>query len=294
MNHSIGNERIGITVSTKGAELQSLLDKKSGTEYMWSGDPKFWGKKSPVLFPIVGTLKDNTYFFHHKSYQLHRHGFARDKEFLLKKQTKHSLLFSITSDESTFEVYPFEFEFHIQYVIKEAELSVTYIVKNISTEIIFFSVGGHPAFKVPMFEGDEYTDYKLIFDSKEKTVRWPITEDGLIGTTPTPFLNGCDTIQLNKDLFQNDAIVLKNLKSENVRLISTKSNRGINFNFAAFPYLGIWAAKNADFVCIEPWCGIADNVNTNQTLVNKEGINYLSGDCFWERKWCVTIIDAEQ
>lgn len=293
MNHSIENERISVSVSEKGAELQSFFDKRSGTEYMWSGDPDFWGKKSPVLFPIVGTLKDNKYFFYHKSYELPRHGFARDKEFLLKEKTEKSLLFSITNDESTFSVYPFEFEFLIKYEIDGGELSVTYIIKNTSSETIFFSVGGHPAFKVPMFEGDEYSDYKLVFESKETVPRWPISKDGLIETSPTPFLDNSDTIALTKDLFQKDAIVLKNLKSDSVKLISAKTNSGINFNFAAFPYLGIWAAKNADFVCIEPWCGIADSVNSNQTLVNKEGINQLCGDCLWERKWCVSVIDGE-
>lgn len=294
MNHTIENERIRVTVSTKGAELQSLSDKQSGIEYIWNGDPKFWSKRSPVLFPIVGTLKDNTYFFSHKSYKLPRHGFARDKEFSLVESTESSLLFSIKSDESTLAVYPFHFEFLIQYQINKVELGVTYIVKNPTSETIFFSVGGHPAFNVPMFEGDEYSDYQLVFETKESAGRWPITDEGLIGQTPTPLLNDSDTIALSKDLFQKDAIVLKNLKCDSVKLISTKNNRGINFNFASFPYLGIWAAKNADFVCIEPWCGIADSVNSNQTLVNKEGINQLCGDCFWERKWCVSIIDAGQ
>ena len=294
MNHTIENERIKISVSTEGAELQSFFDKKSGIEHMWSGDPKFWSKKSPVLFPIVGTLKNNTYFFEHKSYQLTRHGFARDKEFLLTQQTENSLLLSIESDESTLAVYPFEFNFSILYQISKAELAVTYIVKNTSSETIYFSVGGHPASKIPMFEGDDYTDYNLVFNSKEKTGRWPITKDGLIDNMPDAFLNDSDTIQLNKELFQEDAIVLKNLQSESVKLVSTKNNRGIDFNFTAFPFLGIWAAKDADFVCIEPWCGIADRADTNQVFVNKEGINTLCGKCSWERKWRIAIIDEEQ
>lgn len=291
MNHSIENNRTSISVSTKGAELQSFFDKHTGTEYMWGGNPDFWGKKSPVLFPIVGSLKDNTYFFNHKSYQLGRHGFARDREFTLNEHNENSLLFSIQSDESSLKIYPFEFEFSILYTLKEAELSVTYIVKNTGNDSMFFSVGGHPAFKVPIFDGDEYTDYSLVFNKTETTGRWPITAGGLIDTAPVPLLQDCDTIRLNKELFQKDAIVLKNLNSDEVKLISAKNNRGINFSFAEFAYLGIWSAKNADFVCIEPWCGIADSANTNQSLVNKEGINKLAPACMWERKWCISIIE---
>lgn len=291
MNYTIENDRIRVTVSTNGAELQSLFDKKSSTEYMWNGNPELWGKKSPVLFPVVGTLKSNTYFYNHKSYNMNRHGFAREKDFELKEQSETSLLFCIKNDESTLAIYPFEFEFSILYSIHHQELSVTYIVKNTGDDDLLFSVGGHPAFKVPIFEGDTYNDYILKFNQKETIGRWPISKDGLIERTPTPLLIDSDTIHLKKELFYKDAIVLKNLKSQSVKLLSTNNNCGIGFNFASFPYLGIWAAKDADFVCIEPWCGIADGIDSNQVLVDKEGINQLSAKCLWERKWTVSIID---
>ncbi len=290
MDYTIQNDCLSITVTSKGAELQTLLYKPTGIDYMWSGDPAFWAKKSPVLFPIVGTLKDNTYFFNHKCYHLARHGFARNKDFLLKEQTDNRLLWGITSDDSTRNIYPFEFEFYIQYEINKATIRVTYIVKNTSHTTMFFSMGGHPAFKVPMFPGDAYEDYELIFDRKENAQRWPITQDGLLSTQPLPFLDNTDTIALHKGLFQKDAVVLKNLQSQTLKLISLKNKRGIEVDFHGFPYLGIWAAKNADFVCIEPWCGIADGEDSHQSIVTKEGINELPAECTFERAWSVTVI----
>ena len=291
MNYSIENAQLSVTVSSFGAELQNLVCKQTGVEYMWSGDPDFWGKKSPVLFPIVGALKNNTYFLNHNSYQLGRHGFAREKEFELKQKTRDSLLFMLKSDDESLKIYPFEFEFLILYKIFGRSLKVTYTVKNTGKDSMCFSVGGHPAFKAPIFESDRYEDYILKFEKNETTGRWPITKEGLIGKPPTPLLNDESVLKLKKELFYTDAIVLKNLISESVSLLSTKQNRGIRFDFPGFSYLGIWAAKDADFVCIEPWCGIADSEDTNQSIINKEGINKLCAGAFFERAWTVSLIE---
>ncbi len=290
MHYTIQTESIRVAIAAHGAELQSLFDKTTGTEYMWSGDEQFWGKKSPVLFPIVGTLKNNTYFFKGNSYNLPRHGFARDKNFTLKNQADNSLLFTLDSDAGTLAVYPFTFQFSILYTIQGASLSVTYIVKNTGTGAMYFSVGGHPAFKVPLFVHENYEDHALVFNKKEKAGRWPITPEGLIAAEPIPFFNNTDTIHLKKELFQKDAIVFKHLASDSVKLISANSGKGIRFDFGGFPYLGIWAAKNADFICIEPWCGIADGEHSDQLLENKEGINRLEAGSQWQQTWRVTIL----
>lgn len=289
--HCIENDYIKIAVAEKGAELQSLVYKHTGIEYMWNGNPAVWGKHSPVLFPIVGSLKNNSYYFKDKAYQLPRHGFARDMLFTLHNGSSHSLSFLLQSDEHTRQQYPFDFEFFIHYTINKSACSVTYEVKNTSAENMYFSVGGHPAFKIPLFEGDGYEDYALEFDEIENADRWPIEAGGLISNQFVPFLRNTNILPLHKQLFYTDALVFKNICSNRIRLISQKNKQGIAVNFHNFPYLGVWAAKDADFVCIEPWCGIADSVDANQLLENKEGIQVLQPEDTLIRTWSVEIIN---
>ena len=288
--YNIENNRIKVSVSEKGAELQSFFDQETGIEYMWDANPAFWAKHSPVLFPIVGTLKDNTYYFQGKNYKLGRHGFARDMVFELKRQTADNLHFLLKSNPDTLKIFPFDFEFSIIYTIIDNKLSVTYHIKNTGKEEMYFSVGGHPAFKVPIFEGEVYSDYVLEFNEIENASRWPITSEGLIGASPSPFMINTNTISLSKDLFKEDAIVLKHLNSTSVKLISKKKGSGLNFDFEGFPFLGIWAAPNAEFVCIEPWCSIADSADTIQELTAKEGIIELASGKEFERTWRIEIL----
>ncbi len=287
--HIIENDFLTVAIHEKGAELTSIFSKPLGLEYMWNGDPAFWAKHSPVLFPVVGALKNNTYFFQNRPYQLPRHGFAREKMFSVRRQAPDSITFSLLNDEETMLVYPFEFEFTIYYTLKENVLAVTYEVLNKGSDEMYFSIGGHPAFKVPLLNDTNYEDYYLEFNRKENAHRWRVSPDGLIdeGTHPV-FLND-SVIHLQKELFLEDALVFKDLVSDRVSLKSTRHPHGLDFDFRGFPYMGIWAAKNADFVCIEPWCGIADSVFTDQQLKNKEGINKLGEKETFSREWKVTI-----
>lgn len=287
---SLENDLVKITVNPKGAELTSLYDKTSGTEYMWSGDAAFWGKHSPVLFPVVGTLKDNSYFYEGKKYELGRHGFARDRIFTVNREQKDRLTFTLVSDENSLQKFPFLFRFEILYQLQDKELSVSYRIVNTGETNLYFSVGGHPAFKLPIESNTEYADYYLEFEEEENAGRWPISKDGLIENMPLPFLQG-KKLPLNKALFHKDALVFKQLSSSSVQLKSTKTTKGFQFSFPGFPYLGIWAAKDADFVCIEPWCGIADEVNTSQDLTKKEGINHLAPAATFVRSWSVNIFE---
>jgi galactose mutarotase-like enzyme len=286
--YRIESNKLNISIQTKGAELVSVLHTENGLEYMWNADPKFWAKRSPVLFPIVGTLKNNTYYYNGKAYNLPRHGFARDKEFSVISHNEDEVTFSIRNDEETIKMFPFRFSFNIQYKVEADELSVKYIVENNEPmDDIYFSVGGHPAFKVPLTEGTKYEDYELLFDQKETAGRWPITKEGLIESKTDPLLNNTDVLPLSKELFLKDALVLKDLRSVYVRLQSNETEHGLEFNFAGFPFLGLWAAPGADFVCIEPWCGIADSVDTDQQLQNKEGIICLPAGEKFEAVWRV-------
>lgn len=285
------NENLKIEIAAKGAELQSIYNKKTGLEYMWDGDPAVWAKRSPVLFPIVGGLKDNTYWYEGKPYHMSRHGFARDMDFAVTAQSGSSITFTLVRSDETLDIYPFKFRFDIIYSLRESQLCVTYRVvnKGDKDEKLYFSVGGHPAFRLPLLPGTVYTDYWLEFNKEETTGRWPITSEGLIGEDPTPVMTNTKRLPLSKDLFYSDAIVLKELKSDKVKLVCEKGGELFEFAFPGFPYLGIWAAKNADFVCIEPWCGIADSVHTSQQFKDKEGINVLDSMDQFERTWKLTI-----
>ncbi len=286
---TLQNQKLSIKINPEGAELVSIFNNENQTEYMWKADPKFWGKSSPVLFPIVGALKDNIYRFDGQVYTLPRHGFARDKEFVVEKMEENSVTFLLTYNENTLKIYPFKFEFRLIYVLQDNTLTVTYFVKNIGENKMYFSVGGHPAFAIPLAENTAYEKYYLAFNKTETFKRWGLTQEGLIETQPFDFLIDTDKINLSKELFYDDAIVFKNLESTSVILKSDKTNHQLKFDFEGFPYLGIWAAKDADFVCIEPWCGIADSANHNQELSEKEGIVCLDLEEVFERTWRVTV-----
>jgi galactose mutarotase-like enzyme len=288
MIHSIQNNLLNVAIDAKGAELQSIIHNDFGMEYMWSGDAKFWGKKSPVLFPIVGTLKNNSYQYKGHTYQLDRHGFARDMEFEVTEASDETITFTLNSNEETFSQYPFHFRFMIRYSLENNRVNVSYIIRNTGQEKMLFSVGGHPAFKVPLVEGTTFEDYYLEFNHFEHAQRWMIKE-GLIDTATEPAINRTDKLPLQKSLFYKDALVFKQLASKSVFILSSTTSHGIKVNFGGFPYLGIWSAKDADFVCIEPWYGVADSVNATGNLEDKEGINVLPAGEVFIKTWHVDV-----
>ncbi|RAJ82043.1 galactose mutarotase-like enzyme [Chitinophaga dinghuensis] len=285
----LSNEKLTVDIAEKGAELQSIKRNDNSLEYMWSGDPAFWGKKSPVLFPIVGGLKNNSYHYNGQEYTLGRHGFARDMNFTVVEQGPDNVLFSLVATEETLKVYPFHFIFSIRYVLTDTKITVSYHVKNTGNEMMYFSVGAHPAFKVPVAEGSSFTDYYLHFSHTENAGRWPLSEKGLIEMEPTPLLNNTQKLPLEKSLFYEDALVFKHLASNQISIKSDLTSYGVTVQFDDFPYMGIWSAKDANFVCIEPWCGIADNVYTTSELAAKEGINALHPGQLFDRSWSVTV-----
>ena len=285
----ITNGILLVSISEKGAELQSIINKQTGLEYLWSGDAAFWGKKSPVLFPIVGGLKNNTYNYQGNSYQLSRHGFARENVFEVTAATEAIATYTLTSNEATLKAYPFAFSFAVTYGIEGNKLTCTYTVKNTGNEPMYFSCGAHPAFKVPLVDGTAYTDWHLQFDAIENTGKWPLSADGLILKEPIACLENTHQLPLTKALFYGDALVFKDLKSTAISIVSNKSKHGLTMQFEGFPYYGIWAFKDADFVCLEPWCGIADSIDTTGELKDKEGIILLVENEVWERSWRVEM-----
>ena len=287
MQHTISNGTLSATIKSKGAELSSVKHQQLNLEYIWGADPAFWGKSSPILFPIVGQLSSNTFRYQEKEYSLPRHGFAREEEFMIESTAANKVVFLQRDTESSLKKYPFPFELRLIYELVDNTLHTTYQVDNTGKDDLYFSIGGHPAFKVPLVDSLAYDDYYLEFDTLETKERWRITKDGLIDNDTEPLLQNEKRIPLTHALFANDALVLKHLQSKSVALRSNKDVHGVSFNFEGFPFLGIWAAKNADFVCIEPWCGIADSVAHNQDLTTKEGIERLLPGKRWMRSWKV-------
>jgi len=283
---TIESEKLKAIISPKGAELQSLKNKETDIEYMWSGDTTYWSKHSPVLFPIVGTLKDDSYLYKDKSYQLPRHGFARGRVFLKDQISPSEAVFTLTQDADTLAVYPFAFSLKLRYHLVDNSLTCTYEVTNTGYDELLFSVGAHPAFAVPMVEGTSYSDYYLQFNTAEELYRWKL-KGGLMAdhAEPLPTQNG--RLPLTHQLFYEDAIVLKNIQSNKITIGCTNHQHGLHFNFKDFPFFGIWAARDANFVCLEPWCGIADSVQHDQQLANKEGIVQLAPNTNWQRNWQV-------
>lgn len=283
----IENDWLKVTVQPMGAELTGLFNKQTGIEYLWNADPEFWAKHSPVLFPIVGTLKDNRYLFKGRSYPLNRHGFAREQLFQVEKSSPDAITFLLKDAAATHDVYPFAFSLRIRYELQKDRLDVHYEVSNHSDETMYFSIGAHPAFRIPLTAETRYADYFLEFEKTEQSPRWLITPEGLISRQSVPFLENTRTLPLAKSLFYRDAIVFKNLQSQSLQLRSNLTSHGITMHFTGFPFFGIWAAKDADFVCLEPWCGIADSEESNHDFTLKEGIVMIKEEESFSRTWSV-------
>lgn len=264
MNIIIANQKLTVSINPKGAELTSLKDSEN--EYMWDGNPKFWEKHSPILFPIVGTLKNNAYQYNGKEYNLSRHGFARDNEFTVKEKNNDSVTFLLTSNEKTLKIYPFEFQLELKYSLKDTTLLLEYSVINIGKNDMPFAIGAHPAFAL----SGNFKKYSLKFEKEEILVS-TLLEDGLLSDKTTDISLVDQELPLSYDLFKNDALIFKNSASSYIDIIKNNSPY-IRVNLGNFPHLGIWTKENAPFLCIEPWQGYADSINSNGNLFEKEGI----------------------
>ncbi|MFN3404594.1 MAG: aldose 1-epimerase family protein [Cytophagaceae bacterium] len=282
------NEFLKVSVKSSGAELISIKNTISNTEYLWQGDPSFWGRRAPVLFPIVGKVSGNKYRVDGKEYELPQHGFARDMHFDLVDQQDSNLTYCLKSSEQTKKLYPYDFELYISYSLNGNKLIVSYEVKNTDDKAIYFSIGAHPGFRCPLEEKESFNDYYLEFEKKENAVRHLITE-GLANGKTEEVLKDENILNLSYDLFNTkDAVIFKNLKSSQVTLKSRKSKHQIKMDFAGFPYLGIWT-KPGPFVCLEPWFGIADQYGYEGEFKDKEAIRSLMKGKTFKAEYSIEI-----
>lgn len=289
--YTLENTQLKIAVNTIGAELCKITSVATGTNFMWHADPAIWGSFAPNLFPIIGALKDDTYIFDNHPYHLPKHGIVRNNSaVVLYDQTPNSLIFTLPYSEATLKMYPFKFEFFITFTLTDNKIEVLHTVKNVDDKTMYFSLGGHPAFKCPVFEDETYEDYALEFENAEISKTHLInTANGLITSKTKPVLNNTTILPLTHDLFQADALIFKDLQSKKVTLKSKYNGNILSVSYHDFPYLGIWAKPNGNYVCIEPWLGIADNEITNQEFTTKEGILKLAAGKTFKARYIIEI-----
>ncbi len=270
------NDFLEVEIDSKGAEVKKIYHRQFHLDYLWNSDATYWNRSSPVLFPIVGKVKDNTYTYNNLPYHLTQHGFARDTNFVSESATATEAVFSISSTPETLTIYPFKFRLYITYTLYKTSLTVAYKVIHDGEGEMLFSIGAHPAFLCPLEQGLSFEDYKLTFEKKETTQRLLLGTTGISRNTEVVFANDSQQIPLDYSLFETkDAIVFKGLQSKYMTLSSDKASHGLHFHFEGFPYMGIWT-KPGPFICIEPWHGIADFEDTDGKLEHKEGIIGLS------------------
>lgn len=276
------NSNITAKINHNGAELYSL--ESNNKEYIWEGNPVFWGKHSPVLFPIVGTLKDNTYTYNSISYQLSRHGFARDTTFKLIEKKDDWAVFSIESNEDTKKVYPFEFELQLIYSLENNHLNISYKVINKGMGQMPFSIGAHPAIVL----SGKFENYSIQFEKEEPLV-YNLLENDLISNAVKTLPTLDNRVALDYSLFENDALIFKNLKSNYLTIFKNQIPM-VRMHYKDFPHLGIWTKMNAPFLCIEPWFGYSDSNESTGTILEKEGIQILESKTSFNAQFSIEIL----
>ncbi len=286
----IQNEFLKVAVLLKGAELCSLKNLQTNTEHIWQADPEIWSSHAPNLFPIIGALKDGEVIFDGKYYPLTRHGFIRNnKNIQLKEQSENQLVFQFPFSEETLRLYPFKFDFEIAFTLKNKTLTISHKIINLDNKPMYFSLGGHPAFNAPLYEGETYQDYYLEFDQKLNLKTHLLNDEGLISEETAVVTRNDSKIKLHQNLFDNDALIFKNIASKKVALKSKKRGTILSVDYKDFEHLGIWAKPAAPFVCIEPWLGYADVEGTTKDLKTKEGIIELMPSETFNAFYTITI-----
>jgi galactose mutarotase-like enzyme len=285
----IENDFYKIAIRNQGAELISFYNKATGIEHLWQGDADIWPWHAPNLFPVVGELNNSELWVDGKAYTMARHGFNRQSELLLLEADTQSAKFSLPNSEKTLAVYPYKFDFQIHYDLIDSALRITYKIINHDKKDIYFSVGGHPAFNVPFNKGEAYEDYYLEFETEEKLHTHLLSAEGTFtGQTQLVAMKG-NKLPLKHDLFKNDALVFKNMRSRMVTIKSTKHDQSLSVEFPHFNFLGIWAKTGANFLCIEPWLGCADTQGKQTDISQKEGIQKLKIGHVFESAYYISL-----
>ncbi|EAG0143685.1 aldose 1-epimerase family protein [Listeria monocytogenes] len=284
------NEVLLVEMKTAGAELTRIFHKDTGLEYLWNADSKFWGRHSPVLFPTVGRLVEDTYLVDGKPYHLGQHGFARDRDFQVIEQTEKSVRFELDADEDSLAVYPYKFKLSIIYTIEKNTVAVSYEVENTDNKRIYFSIGAHPAFNLPLTDGTTFEDYYLDFGTEENLETLCLEGPYRSGEIKKVVDKPAQYLPLSYDLFKNDALIFEALKQKEMTIKSDKTPHFVKVSFPEFPFVGVWTAKpGTPFLCIEPWYRIADGAGESVELRDKAGIEHLEPEAVFASEYEITV-----
>lgn len=292
MRYKMKNEKLTVEIESLGAELKSVKSNTTGMEYMWYGRPEYYKRTSPILFPIVGSLRNQEYFYEGKKYPMPQHGFARDMEFEVKSQSEDEIWFLLVSDSSTLEKYPFEFELHIGYRLTESTLKVMWKVVNKSNKEMYFSIGAHSEFNCPLHGEADKTGYGLDFNTKQNVLASRINGDGLM-MSPKQELQLKDGKMLFPEGFFDDGVyIVENDQTHRVSLKDPSGKAYVTVSFDA-PLFGVWSPekKNAPFVAIEPWYGRCDRDTFEGELCDREWGNKLNPDSTFEKSYEIIITE---
>lgn len=288
------NKKLLVEINEHGAEVKRVYHLEHELDYLWNSNPAFWAKSSPILFPIVGRLAQDHYLHQGTAYQLSQHGFARDLVFDVITHTETNVWFELKSNPQTLEKYPFEFILRIGYELEEETLKVKWEVLNTSADKMPFSIGAHPAFSTKLQEGDNFSDYYLHFENNEGVkTRLFDNETGRVFDETEEIIDKLKLLPLSKALFEEYATLIIDGET-GVTLGSYNNDREVVLKCDGFPYLGIWAPINregdiADFVCLEPWYGLADGVSEPQELMSKRGIQVLDAQETFKTQYTMTF-----
>ncbi|OCB74839.1 aldose 1-epimerase family protein [Flavobacterium crassostreae] len=283
MKTTISNAFLSAEIKHAGAEVFSLKNVHTNQEYLWDANPEFWGKHAPVLFPIVGTLKNNQYRYKQQNYSLSRHGFARDMVFELIEKKDDRATFVLKNSADTLQVYPFEFELQICYTLVQNSLVVGYKVQNLNSTEMPFCIGAHPAFAL----AGQFEDYALEFKNKVP-LRYTLLENNLISNQKATLSTTDTTLSLEYALFKNNALIFRSIPSKTVTILAQKKPL-LQIEFEDFPDLGLWTLPNAPFICIEPWFGYSDTVTSSGNIMEKEGIEILQPKATFRSQYTITV-----
>ena len=287
--YGLENDKIRIEIDSHGAELKSLVKKETGAEYMWCADAKYWGRTSPVLFPLVGNVSGKQYRTKGKTFDMGQHGFARDMEFTLESQTDNEIWFVLRSNEETLAKYPYEFVLKLGYRLDGAKVEVLWHVENPSEEELPFAIGGHPAFYCPVTSGGKQSDCYIQFDIAG-SLKCSTIDGYLVGDRVDTYELEDGMLRIDEHLFDNDALIIEKQNIKKVSLCDPKKQAFLTIEMDA-PLFGIWrpADPGAPFVCIEPWYGRSDRIGYAGELRDREYENVLAAGENWDAGYAILV-----
>lgn len=286
------NDHLTVTIDSKGAELTSIKFNKTGVEYLWDGNEKFWKRHACILFPFVGMPFKQQYKHEGKVYKMGQHGFARDKVFEIVESNDTVFHGKLVSDDSTLQIYPFKFILELKYVLKDASIECTWIVTNPDTKELIFSIGGHPAFFCPLNGEGKKNQYYIGFDTADPNYT-TVTDDGYsLSGVHTLKLDNDKFFQIKDDMFDKVPTYIfdsKNIKKVMLATPDKKPYVSLTFDM---PLLGIWSpSPDCPFMCLEPWFGRCDDNNYSGELKDKPFVNKLEKGNVFSTTYTISILN---